>query len=263
MSPADRDSPSVASPGGSDAAMGAMERAAALLAAFDASHRELTLAELVRRGGLPRSTTHRTADRMLKLGWLDKPQERYRIGNRLFELSGLAPVRHELREAVLPFLQDLYAAARTTVQLGVLDGTSVLVVEKISGHRPMPMLSQVGGTIPAHCSGLGRAILAWSDAETLATVLAAGMPARTPRTITKPLALQRELAAIPDRGWAYEREEGNIGVSCVAAPVFGPQGQVVAAISVTGPSAQVLPVRIGPAVRLAAAAASRAYSHRS
>jgi DNA-binding IclR family transcriptional regulator len=148
------------------------------------------------------------------------------------------------------------------VQLGVLDGTQVLVVEKITGHRPMPMLSQVGGTIPAHCSGLGRAILAYSDAATVDAVIAAGLSPRTPRTLTTPTAVLRELAVIPDRGWAVDREEGNIGVSCVAAPVFGPLGDVVAALSVTGPTSLVRADRIGPAVRLAAAAASRAYSTR-
>jgi DNA-binding IclR family transcriptional regulator len=242
--------------------MGGLERAAAILAAFDATHRELTLAALVARSGLPRSTTHRTADKMLRLGWLDKPHDRYRIGNRLFEISGLSPIRHELREAVLPFLQDLYNATRTTVQLGVLSGTQVLVVEKISGHRPMPMLSQVGGMIPAHCSGLGRAILAYSDAATVDAVIEAGLERRTPRTIGTATALRRELAAIPDRGWAVDREEGNIGVSCVAAPIFGPLGGVVAALSVTGPSALVRADRAGPAVRMAAAAASRAYTTR-
>jgi DNA-binding IclR family transcriptional regulator len=124
------------------------------------------------------------------------------------------------------------------------------------------MLSQVGGTIPAHCSGLGRAILAYSDAATVDEVVAAGLRRRTPRTITSPTALRRELAAIPERGLAVDREEGNIGVSCIAAPVFGPLGQVVAALSVTGPSSVVRVERAGPAVRLAAAAASRAYSHR-
>jgi DNA-binding IclR family transcriptional regulator len=254
MSPGERDETSGA-PGG-------LDRAAAILGAFDATHRELTLAALVVRSGLPRSTTHRTADKMLKLGWLDKPQDRYRIGNRLFEISGLTPVRHELREAVLPFLQDLYNATRTTVQLGVLDGSQVLVVEKITGHRPMPMLSQVGGMIPAHCSGLGRAILAYSDSGTIDAVIEAGLTRRTPRTITTATALKRELTAIPDRGWAVDREEGNIGVSCVAAPIFGPLGAVVAALSVTGPTALVRADRAGPAVRMAAAAASRAYSTR-
>ncbi|ANZ40083.1 IclR family transcriptional regulator [Lentzea guizhouensis] len=255
MSPSDRDSHDTG-PSGS------LERAAAILDAFDAAHRELGLAELVRRSGLPRSTVHRTAARMIELGWLDKPQDRYRISTGLFKLAGLVPVRMELREAALPFLQDLYAAARTTVQLGVLDGTQVLVVEKITGHRPMPMLSQVGGVIPAHCSGLGRAMLAWSDAARVEEVIAGGMDRRTPRTITSPTALKRELASIPDRGWAYDREEGNVGVSCVAAPIFNATGEVVAALSVTGPSAAVKPERIGPAVRMAAAAASRAYSTR-
>jgi DNA-binding IclR family transcriptional regulator len=254
VSPAQRDA--------EEGAVGGLDRAAAILAAFDPSHRELTLASLVRRSGLPRSTAHRTAERMIRLGWLDKPDHHYRIGNRLFELSGLAPIRHELREAVLPFLQDLYAATKSTVQLGILDGPNVLIVDKITGHRPMPMLSQVGGTIPTHCSGLGRAILAWSDTATVDAVLAGPLTPRTSRTLTTADAIRRELAAIPDRGWAVDREEGNVGVSCVAAPIFGPLGDVAAAVSVTGPSAVVKPERVGPAVRLAAAAASRAYTNR-
>ncbi|MER5936898.1 IclR family transcriptional regulator [Streptomyces sp. NPDC001928] len=242
--------------------MGGLDRAAAILGAFDATHRELTLAALVARCGMPRSTTHRTADRMIKLGWLDKPKDRYRIGNRLFEISSLAPVKHELREAVLPFLQDLHHATKATVQLGVLDGTDILVVERITGHRQMPMLSQAGGIIPAFCSALGRAILAHADPETVEAVLSAELPRRTPRTLTSPVAIKRELASIPTRGWAVDREEGVIGVSCVGAPVFGPLGRVVAAVSATGPNDRIRAERIGPAVRLTAAAASRAYSTR-
>ena len=199
---------------------------------------------------------------MIRLGWLDKPADRYRIGNRLFEIASLAPIRLELREAVSPFLQDLHAATKNTVQLGVLDSTQILVVEKLTGHRAMPMLSQVGGVIPAYCSALGRAILAYSEPEVIDTALAGPLPARTPRTLTSPIAIMRELTTVPDRGWAIDREEGNIGVSCVAAPIFGPLGGVVAALSVTGPSQLVRADRIGPAVRMASAAASRAYTMR-
>jgi DNA-binding IclR family transcriptional regulator len=252
MSPAHRD----------EVAAGGLDRAAAILGAFDADHRELTLSALVARCGLPRSTTHRTADRMIRLGWLDKPADRYRIGNRLFEIASLAPIRLELREAVLPFLQDLHHATKITVQLGVLEGGQILVVEKITGHRAMPMLSQVGGVIPAYCSALGRAILAYSEPEVIDAALAGPLSARTPRTLTNPVAIMRELTAVPERGWAVDREEGNIGVSCVAAPIFGPLGDVVAALSVTGPSQLVRTDRIGPAVRMAAAAASRAYATR-
>ncbi|HEY1916236.1 MAG TPA: IclR family transcriptional regulator [Streptosporangiaceae bacterium] len=252
MSPSERDS---AQP--SD---GGLERAAAILGAFDASHRELRLAALVTRCGLPRSTTHRTADRMIRLGWLEKQGDRYRIGNRLFEVASLAPIRLELREATVPFLQDLHQATKLTVQLGVLDGLHILVVEKITGHRAMPMLSQVGGSIPAFCSALGRAILAYSEPGVIETVLAGPRPARAPRTLTSRVAIMRELTAVPERGWAIDREEGNIGVSCVAAPIFGPLGDVAAALSVTGPSQLVRADRLGPAVRMAAAAASRAYN---
>src|SRR5580658_2053048 len=168
-----------------------LDRAAAILAAFDAAHRELTLAVLVTRCGLPRSTTHRTADRMIRLGWLEKPNDRYRIGNRLFEVASLAPIRLELREAALPFLQDLHQATKITVQLGVLDGTQILVVEKITGHRAMPMLSQVGGMIPAYCSGLGRAILAYSEQAVIDAALAGPLPRRTPRTLTSRVAIMR------------------------------------------------------------------------
>ena len=80
MSPAERDDQS---------AMGGLDRAETILNAFDETHRELTLAALVRRSALPRSTTHRTAEKMIRLGWLDKPADRYRIGRRLFEISGL------------------------------------------------------------------------------------------------------------------------------------------------------------------------------
>jgi len=237
-----------------------LDRAAAILGAFDATNRELTLAVLVARCGLPRSTTHRTAMRMVQMGWLEKPGDRYRIGNRLFEIASLAPIRLELREAALPYLQDLHQATRITVQLGVLEGGQVLVVEKITGHRPMPMLSQVGGMIPAYCSALGRAILAYSQPPVIDAALTGPLPARTPRTLTSKTAIMRELTAVPERGWAVEREEGNFGVSCVAAPIFGPLGDVAAALSVTGPSQLVRADRIGPAVRMAAAAVSRAYS---
>jgi DNA-binding IclR family transcriptional regulator len=150
----------------------------------------------------------------------------------------------------------------TTVQLGVLDGAQVLIVEKITGHRAMPMLSQVGGTVPTHCSALGRTLLAYSAPEVVDTVLGAGMVPRTSRTITSPAALRTELAGILERGWAVDAEEGNVGVSCVAAPVFGPLGDVVAAMSATGPTELVRPDRAGPTVRLAAAGASRAWSRR-
>jgi DNA-binding IclR family transcriptional regulator len=223
-----------------------LDRAAAIFDAFDEVHRELTLAALVRRSGLPRSTV-----------------DRYRVGTRIFELSGLVAVRRELREAALPYMQDLYSAAQTAVQLGVLEGVNVLIVEKISGHRRMPMLSQVGSMIPAHCSALGRVILSHSDRETVEAVLRDGLRSRTSRTITSETAWRAELEAIHTRGWAADREEGNVAINCVAAPVFDSKGVVAAALSVTGPATLINPERLATAVQLAGAAATRAYSQRA
>jgi DNA-binding IclR family transcriptional regulator len=144
----------------------------------------------------------------------------------------------------------------------VLDRDRVLIVEKITGHRRMPMLSQVGGQIPAYCSSLGRAILAHSTEDVVALALAGDLPARTGRTLTDPDAIRHEIVEIRERGYAFDHEEGNPGVSCIGAAIFGPLGEVVAALSVTGPSAMVRADRFGPAVRMAAAAASRVHLRR-
>ena len=132
---------------------GGLDRAAAILGAFDAAHRELTLAALVARSGLPRSTTHRTADRMIRLGWLEKPGDRYRIGNRLFEVASLAPIRLELREAVLPFLQDLHQATRITVPIAAPVRSRSLRAAVCSGPALRPVMT-------TRCVGARRAAIA-------------------------------------------------------------------------------------------------------
>ena len=243
-------------------AVGGLDRAAAILGAFDASPPRAHPGRPGRARGLPRSTTHRTADRMIRLGWLDKPEDRYRIGNRLFEISSLAPIRHELREAVLPFLQDLHRgdqdhrAARRARR-----APQVLVVEKITGHRPMPMLAQVGGTIPAHCSALGRAILAYSRAGRRSTRSSGPACCRGPRArSTSPVAVLRELAAIPSAAGRSTARRATSASAASRRPSSARSGEVAAALSVTGPTGLVRADRIGPAVRLAAAAASRAYA---
>jgi DNA-binding IclR family transcriptional regulator len=257
MSPTHRDGMAAAGDDG-----GTLSRAAALLDAFDEGHRRLSLAALVYRSGLARSTVHRTAAKMIELGWLQRHEGRYMVGEHLFELASLAPSRYELRDAVLPYMQDLHEATRLTVQLGILEGVDVVLAEKISGHREVGFLAHTGGRVPAYASSLGRAMLAHSDAVIVDAVVEAGMPARTRFTITSPELLRTELVAVAERGWAVDREEGNIGVSCVGVPVFGLASTVVAALSVTGPSGLIRPDQHGPALRIAGAAASRAVGAR-
>lgn len=234
-----------------------LERANALLSAFGPRHRYLTLSQIVVRTGLPKSTVHRTAQQMAKLGWLSYEDGRYSLGTRIFELAGLSSVRHELREAALPFMEDLYEATHVTVHLGVREGLEVLYIEKITGHDKITELSQVGGRMPLYCTGLGKSILAFSPPALVDEVIAAGLPALTEATITSPTRLRRELQQISVNGIAFDREEASVGVCCVSAPVFGADRTVVAAMSVTGRIGRNRLDRLAPAVMAAARGTSR------
>jgi DNA-binding IclR family transcriptional regulator len=228
-----------------------------LLDAFGPRHRYLTLSSIVIRTGLPKSTVHRTAQQMTALGWLSYEDGRYSLGTRIFELAGLSSVRHELREAALPFMEDLYEATHITVHLGVRRDLEVLYVEKIGGHDRITDLSQVGGRMPLHCTGIGKTLLAFSATSILDEVIAAGLTARTQATITSPTRLRRELQTIIANGVAFDREESSVGVCCVAAPIRGRDHTVVAAMSITGRVSRNRIDRLAPAVMAAAVGVSR------
>jgi DNA-binding IclR family transcriptional regulator len=240
-----------------------LDRAFRILGAYGPADRKLTLAEMTRRTGIPKPTVHRMAAELLALGVLEGEHGVYRLGMRMFELGQLVPLQRDLREAALPFMQDLFEAAHETVHLAVLDGTEVLYIEKISGHRRVAAGSRIGGRLPVHCTAVGKAILSVSPPDVLDAVLAAGLVRRTAFTITVPSVLRRQLAKAASAGVAYEREESDLGVTCAAAPVRGFGSHVVAAISVTGPVTRLDPERHAPTVRLAALALSRRLGHGS
>jgi DNA-binding IclR family transcriptional regulator len=235
-----------------------LQRANTLLGAFGPRHRYLTLSSIVMRTGLPKSTAHRTAKQMTELGWLIYEGGRYSLGTRIFELAGLSSVRHELREAALPYMEDLYEATHVSVHLAVRKDFDVLYVEKISGHDKITELSQVGGRMPLYCTGLGKSLLAFSPAALLEEVISNGLVSRTQATITSPTKLRRELQAIAAYGIAFDREEASVGICCVAAPILGHNRDAVAAISVTGRVSRNRLDRLAPAVTAAALGVSRA-----
>jgi DNA-binding IclR family transcriptional regulator len=237
-----------------------LQRANLLLDAFGPQHRYLTLSSIVMRTGLPKSTVHRTAQQMTALGWLIYEDGRYSLGTRIFELAGLSSVRHELREAALPFMQDLYEATHITVHLGVRMGREVLYIEKIAGHDKITELSHVGGRMPLYCTGIGKMLLAFSDEEVVENVVRGGLARRTQATITSPTQLRRELSTIAEAKVAFDREECSIGICCVAAPIYGPDRSVVAAMSITGRVSRSRLDRLAPAVITAALGASRALA---
>jgi DNA-binding IclR family transcriptional regulator len=236
-----------------------LDRAFRLLDAFRAAPQNLTLDELTARTGLPRSTTHRLAGQLERLGALERSRRGWRLGMTLFELGQMVPRQQHLRDVALAYMEDLYEATRETVQLAVLDDGEVLYVEIISGHRRVATPSRRGGRMPAHCTALGKAMLAFSaDAGQGWVAQHPELPARTSRTLTDPVLLQRELHDVRRLGLAYDRQEADKGLVCVAAPLLHADGTARGALSVSMPAGgRIQPAQAAPAVHAAARAVSR------
>ena len=236
----------------------ALGRAFRLLTAFGPADTELSLAELCRRTGIPKSTAHRQLKELEGWDVVERTPGGFRLGMRLFELGQLAPRQRGLREAAMPFLADLLEATHETVHLAVPDGTDMVYVDKIDTRRAPALPSRVGGRMPSHCTAVGKAVLAFSPPDRVQAVLRTGLARRTPRTVVAPGILLRQLAEVRRTGIAAEHEESEVGLSCVAAPVFDARSRPIAAISLSGRSSRFEAARLGPAVRTAALGLSRA-----
>ena len=120
-------------------------------------------------------------------------------------------------------MEDLYESTHETVHLGMLDGIEVIYVDKIAGHRGVSVPTSVGRRMPAHCTGLGKAILAFSDPELTNRVISAGLRRARPTRLSCPMCCGR-VGRARIRGVAYDREESVLGVACAAAPIRGQDG---------------------------------------
>lgn len=205
-----------------------IDRVSLVLEAFDGPGR-LTLAQLVRRTGLPRSSAHRMLERLVALRWLRREGHDYELGMRLVELGSLAVHQHRLHRAAGPLLHDLHRATGLVAHLAVLDGSDVVYLDKIGDRMTAAIPTRVGGRQPAHCTAIGKAILAFTDGVDVNL-----QHRRTRYSISSAGQLATELAKVRARGVAFEREESLLGFGCVAAPI-GPLGRTVAAVSVCGP----------------------------
>jgi IclR family transcriptional regulator, acetate operon repressor len=230
-----------------------LERVFALLDCFSAGEPELTLAELASRTAIPKPTVHRLAKVLVEQRLLQRTDAGFGLGIRLFELGELVGHRRDLRDASLPFLEELFEQTHETVHLGVLEGTEVLYFVKIVGYRAFPLPTRTGGRWPAYASALGKVLLAFGTSEPLLGLPASGLKRLTPYTITDPNRLLRELATIRRNGTAIEDQESVLGNACVAAPIFDSAGCPVAAVSASGPPLRLRPERRAPIVRRTAA----------
>ncbi len=212
-----------------------VERALAVLRAFEGAAGDLGVSEIAQATGLAVSTAHRLTRVLCSAGLLsqDARSERYQLGPVLVVLGRMAEERLGFASA-LPTLRQLAADTGESVNLGILVDSDVLVVLDVASDKPLRFDQTPGTRVPAHTSAMGKCLLAHADDVDAAV---AGLPALeqlTPRTITDRTRLRAELEAVRPRGWALTDEERNPGVRAVAGPVVD-DGRAIAAIAVQGP----------------------------
>ena len=240
-----------------------VDRALALLDAFDAAHPYLTLGELSRRSGIPASSALRLAGRLQVWGALERGADgRFSVGLRLWEVAALAPRGQGLRELALPFMGDLEEVTRQHVLLAVREGEEALMVERLSSHGAVAALYRPGGRMPLHSTGVGLVLLAFAEPAFQEHVLARPLVHHPEQVPVDPADLRRTLAAIRRDGLAVVRRGAPGPVVSVAAPVQDAAGRVTAALGVVVPAEDADPRLLGPAVRTAARGISRGLGAR-
>lgn len=212
-----------------------------LLKAFSDEDAEIGISSLAQRLGLAKSTVHRLASTLIGADMLEQNPEtgRYRLGLALLELGALVRRNMDVSNEAKPYLRMLRETTGETVHLAILDHASVFYVTKLESKQAIRMSSEVGARAPVHCTGDGKALLAFQPEEFVEEVIDYGLPERTPHTITDPKALRRDLAAIRSRGYAIDNEESELGLRSVAAPIQSESGAVIASLSIAGPAHRI------------------------
>ena len=238
------------------------QRMVDVLRSFSSSARRLSVAQIAAGTGLPRPTVHRILAALRDIGFIEQDAKGgdYMLGISLYELGSLSLANMDLHREAQPFVDQLARLSGCSVHLGVFNGQSVVVIERDDLEEPRKSLASHVEIAPIHCTGVGKAVGAWLPTDLLHKIAAPGLQTYTANTITSLSALEREYARIRKRGFAYDNEELQLWIRCVAAPIRNASGRVFAAISVSGPPERMGPQRqaqLGPLVADTAAALSR------
>jgi len=220
------------------------------------AHQPMRLVDVVSRTGLPKTTCHRILN-VLAEGGLLRVDEQGRFGpGALLLAMGMNFLKQtDVRVLARPQMEKLTAHTQETCHLGVIQFPWVVYLEKVESPLAVRMHSEVGALNPLYCTGLGKALLAYSTQGFIDEIANSPLEARTPQTITDPQELQAELARIRERGFAIDDVENEDGIRCVSAPVFSHDGSAIAAISLAGPETRLtlaVANELGPLVAKAA-----------
>jgi len=217
--------------------LSSVANAVRLTKAFSEQEYEMGISALAMRLGLAKSTVHRLATTLVEYDMLEQNREtgKYRLGLAFFELGTLVRRKMDAATEAQGEIHALADASGETVQLAILDHLTVLYIRIRESRQAIRMSSGLGSRAPAHCTSVGKALLAFQPPEVVQQVIDAGLKRYTVNTIVDGEALKTELATIRARGYALDDEEIELGLRCVAAPIRDHSGQVIAAISVAAP----------------------------
>jgi IclR family acetate operon transcriptional repressor len=217
-----------------------LERALDILELLGGSEGELGVTEIGPAVGLPNGTAHRLLATLTRRGYArqNPVTRKYAIGIKAFALATSA--RERLGPLARPFLAELMEVSQESSNLAMLDKNSVVYLEQVSAPRMVRMFTEPGNRVPLHSCATGKVLLAYQSEQTIDSIIRqTGLPRFTPHTITDEQELKEELPRIREQGYAVDSEEMEEGVRCLAVPVFGPDGRVLAAMSLSGPAGRL------------------------
>jgi len=213
-------------------------KALRILECFNVHTPELGITEISEQLGLYKSNVHNIVDTFVKAGYLEQnpENEKYRLGMKILELGNVISSNMNIRKLMLPYMQELADYTNETVYLGMPNEEEVIYLDSSSPKNQLSTRSMLGVKAPLYCTGIGKAMLAFLPGEVTESLLAKGLHKHTDQTITEPAALQAELMAIRSRGYSIDNMEHEYGIKCVGMPILNKKRQLVAGISVSGPS---------------------------
>ena len=217
-------------------------RALDILDCLAAHRREVGVTEISHELQVHKSTVSRMLATMESKGYVSSngTSGKYYLGMRLVELASYRLEQIDLRSQARPFLEELVQATGETAHLAVFSQGKVVYVDKVDTPQTLMMRSKIGYRVFAHCTALGKAILAALPDEIVERVInEKGLPRFTPNTIVDPLALKEHLRRVRVQGYAIDDEEHEEGIRCAAAAVLDHAGRVVGALSVSGPTLRI------------------------
>jgi IclR family KDG regulon transcriptional repressor len=222
-----------------------IERVTSIFDTLSQHPQGLSLGDLSGKIEFPKGTTHRLVSSLAYFDYVrqDPLTKNYFLGFKLVDLGNLMLDQLDLRNVARPNLIHLAEKVQETVHLVIRDDDEALYIDKVDLYPKragLQMVSRLGARTPMHCCSVGKVLLADLPAEEIEKIIRSrGLPKKTRNTISDRNVLRKHLAMVKARGYAVDDEENEEGVRCVAAPIRNKEGRIIAAMSVSGPTARI------------------------